>query len=271
MNINPNQLSEKEYNSDKDYLLETDLKSKLSINSERIVNFNNFVGAIKLPTSRKRICKNNKISMNLPAMIDYLFEDEEGMVKKHSYVDSDIEVELKGGINYFPLVAFPFASSVEKLVKVGIRRKTLPKEENLRFIRGKIDFTKNPIVNCTDASKVFCKYGDLTFNTKKNQAILWAIELLLRSKSIFYKTNTKLRGKLIKLKHIFFDAGVILCPMDYKDLENIPFSTANRHYKEPVALAKAVLRKNVFSTLIIHKVKGESISWSMKTGFLSVL
>ena len=76
-----------------------------------------------------------------------------------------------------PLIVFNFIGAVRRLVRRGLKRDTVTREENLHKVRGRIPFGQNYRRNVVTgrADRVYCRYAELSVDIPENRLIKRAL------------------------------------------------------------------------------------------------
>lgn len=146
-----------------------------------------------------------------------------------------------------PLLVLHFISLTEKLVKRGLKRGYIIREENLKSkIKGKILWAEHLHQNIFQKreDRIFCRFQEYTFDIPENRLLKKA--LLFCAKFLeTYKTGFEnVKKRLLNLQQKF--AGV----SDEIEVSQIQKITANKlffSYKSAVKIAKMILRRFDYS------------------------
>ena len=150
--------------------------------------------------------------------------------------------ELKSILS--PLIVVHFLSVVHQIVKKGLKKNYITKEENLKKVKGKIDIYRNERQNIMAKrfDRISCRYQDYSENILENRLIKKA--LLFSQRVLHNKTFTKsavgLQQKLNQYLSAFanVDDKVEIC-----EVKGLKGHTLYNDYSEAIRLAKLILRR----------------------------
>jgi 5-methylcytosine-specific restriction enzyme subunit McrC len=77
-------------------------------------------------------------------------------------------------------VAAYFADKLEDLIRRGLYRYYVEAEDNLPYVRGRIDFVRDIRQNAVLREKTYCRYSELTWDIPENQILRQVTRLLSR-------------------------------------------------------------------------------------------
>ncbi len=127
-----------------------------------------------------------------------------------------------------------FLQSVNVLIKRGLRRDYVPKEDNLAFLKGKLNVGKQLRHNVINKHKFYCEYDEFLRDRPANRLIhaaLTKVNGVVRSAE-----NQKL---LQELMLVFHDVPISL---NHKhDFSQVALGRGMNHYELPLAWAKLIL------------------------------
>ncbi|PSU55696.1 McrC family protein [Photobacterium phosphoreum] len=127
-----------------------------------------------------------------------------------------------------------FLQSVNALIKRGLRSDYVPKEDNIAFLKGKLNVGKQLRHNVINKHKFYCEYDEFSLDRPANRLIhaaLTKVNGVVRSAE-----NQKL---LQELMFIFHDVPVSL---NHKhDFSLVALGRGMNHYELPLAWAKLIL------------------------------
>ena len=116
-----------------------------------------------------------------------------------------------------------------------IPKSYIPYQENIRTVRGKIDFTKHLSENLVDQSRFYCNYQNLTFDISINRAIRHVCNFLYKDKVL-----SALLGDLAGHEQKLASFGV-QDRITVSEIDNIAYNRMNEEYKRVMALSKMFL------------------------------
>lgn len=151
-----------------------------------------------------------------------------------------------------PLLILHFISLLEKLVKRGLKRGYIIREENLKSkIKGKIMFSTHLRQNIFQKreDRVACRYQEYTFDIPENRllkkALIFSEKVLDRFESIKKQSNyQEIRKRFNKLKQHF---AVVSDDIEVSQIKKITANKLFINYKSAVKIAKMILRRFDYS------------------------
>jgi 5-methylcytosine-specific restriction enzyme subunit McrC len=120
-----------------------------------------------------------------------------------------------------------FCNTLFRQVHQGLIRVYLEQHENLRVLRGRINWQRQIRENLVHQERIFCDYDELIEDNPYNQAIKATLEIL-RPRC---RSNLSLQRKLRKLSFIFADISRYI--VTSKDVAALPRNRLTQRY-EPV-------------------------------------
>lgn len=200
-----------------------------------IIKNSSFVGIIQL--SNTRIHFKPKIQgLDFFHMLPYL-KDFSG--KSFRY-DPDRYIEIKEGSRFIEIIGHLFLNELNRVLKRGLLKKYVSKEENLTFLKGKMILRGQIKNEITRHPKFYCRYFDLTYDHPENQIILSALYQLIKKINDDTKTAKNLKLKLLTLEFRLKNE-ISLKILSGKDCESIPFNRINEYYKPIISLSRLIL------------------------------
>ena len=148
--------------------------------------------------------------------------NEVELAKLCKHTDSMLEIFIK-----------LFAGNLLELLQNDFRRNYVPQEDNLKFVKGKINFTKHLRHNYIDKSKFYCNYDEYEANILLNQIIKATVQKCIKTTKLNF-------GMLQKCDQLLSD-------VDTKRFTNpnickqIKFTRLNQKYEYVFNLAKLLL------------------------------
>lgn len=151
-----------------------------------------------------------------------------------------------------PLLVLHYLTLLEKLVKRGLKRGYIVKEENLKSkIKGKIIWANHLQQNVFQKreDRIFCRYQEYTIDIPENRllkkALLFCEKMLDNYASIKKQDNyTEIKRRFNKLKQHFVNIN------DDIEVSQIQKISANKlfiNYKSAIKVAKMILRRFDYS------------------------
>jgi 5-methylcytosine-specific restriction endonuclease McrBC regulatory subunit McrC len=201
---------------------------QLSDNKISIEN-TSYAGLIQLQD--KRIHFSTKVKTNLFYMLSFL-KDENSFL-----YDQDKMIDIKEGANFFDIIGRLFLNELDEIYKRGFYKKYVHKEENIRFVKGRL-LIKSQIQNdIRKKPNFYCAYDDLTFDNLENRIILKATLLLIP----LIRFNEMIKRDLIRHSFELRELASLINVVP-EDCDRIQYSKLNEYYEPIISLAKVILR-----------------------------
>ena len=144
-----------------------------------------------------------------------------------------------------------FLFELEALVKKGIKSDYVALEENLNFLKGKLNINEQIKRNSVHKERFYVEYSEFLSDTKINQIIKTTLKFLYK-KSNFSKNQQKIRELLF-----IFDE-ISTCD-DYKNFfTNFVINRQAKHYEQTLLWCKIFLLGNTFTP---HK--GDDLAFAL--------
>jgi len=140
--------------------------------------------------------------------------------------------------NFFEIYVFLFAKNLAELLKVNRDASYIRTYDELRFVRGRIDFRN--YWNPARLHIIPCSYYERNMNTPINRTLKFVSYLLLK------KVESSETRRLLKSVMSILDS-VLLSPVTLVEVENITFNRLNSRFIPFIDFCKAFLRDSVFS------------------------
>jgi 5-methylcytosine-specific restriction enzyme subunit McrC len=188
-----------------------------------------YSGIIQLDTCRLHF--STKVKTNLFYMLSFL-KDESCFL-----YDPDNIIEIKEGDNFFDILGRLYLNELTEILRKGIYKKYIRKQENELFLRGKLLISKQICNDLGKRPKFHCSYENLTYDNLENRIVLRAATLLVP----LIRFNEEIRSSLNcccqQLK-----AEVSLVDVTAEDCNRVQFCKLNEQYEPIIQLAKAILQ-----------------------------
>ena len=244
-------LFSKEYDSQRNIPL---LKNR---NCVGIVRFNNckeprFYQDLKLFKVSDDLKVESDLLLNL---LSYTLRDTEELnsLSKAFFcsIEPNAEIELSEG-SFIEFIYPLFRIELSKLIKYGIYKQYVEREDNLIFMKGKIDIKKHKNNLIKKNPRIACRYFDLTSNIYLNQIILSAI-----NKAVLSTNIPLLSSEFIFFRNIFRQESIDEMDFTIHEINNSTFIP--KRYEKIINIAKYILQsKHVKLTDTGYKVKSPS-------------
>lgn len=149
-----------------------------------------------------------------------------------------------------PLLLLHYISLLTQLVKGGLRKGYVQREENLQSkVRGRILFHSHLRQNvfAKREDRMFCSYQEYTVDTPENRllkkALLFAKNNLLNVKSLESKDNKDVADDIFqKISHLESEFETVSDEVSLTVVKGVSESKLYRHYAEAIKIAKMILQ-----------------------------
>src|SRR5262249_49771966 len=134
-----------------------------------VLNPNQYVGVVLLPSGLHL-----EISPKIP--IHNLF-----YMMSHVFKLEPFRLELARFERFedvLALIARLYARVLQRKIDSGLYRSYVEREDNLRFLRGRLDFAEDLRQNVLTRHRMYCRYTDLTWDIEENQILRQVAHLL---------------------------------------------------------------------------------------------
>ncbi len=205
------------------------LKSKKSNDGYHIRN-SSYAGIIEL--SDIRIIFSTKVKSNLFYLLRFITSEDCILFDPNKVID------LEEGQNFFEVIGRLFANELKNIIQIGILKKYVSKEENLNFLKGKLNIREQFKNNISSKPKFHCTYQDLTFDNKENRIVLDALIDLIGLINI----NEDLKEELISYEY-FLRNYVSYEHISPSECELISYNRLNEKYRTIISLSKIILEE----------------------------
>jgi 5-methylcytosine-specific restriction enzyme subunit McrC len=202
---------------------------------------NNYVGVIKVGNKTIQIIpkmakesegednrKKQAIS-NLLYMLSY--------TKKLNIKESDLASLKKKNDNFFEVLIFLFAKNLLALIQNNISKEYIIKEDNLPFIKGKLQFSNHIRLNSVTRTNFYLRYDEFCEDNILNRIFKYTTHLLIKTTNSF--SNLKL---LQELQFIFNDISLQRVSVD--DFKKVNLTRLNKVYEPVLNLAKIFISQS---------------------------
>ena len=144
-----------------------------------------------------------------------------------------------------------FLSELTKLIQKGIKSNYIQKEENLHFLKGKLNINNQIKHNYIHQERFYVQYDEFTSNTLENSLIKTTLEYLYKkSKSI--KNQQKIREFLFVFDNIDISHNI------KNDFSKIIINRQLKNYEQLLIWCKIFLLNNSFTPY-----KGDNLSFAL--------
>jgi 5-methylcytosine-specific restriction enzyme subunit McrC len=218
-------------------------KGLFNLVSENRVKANQYVGVVQINNSiiqvlPKILTKNDKedidkeeksfIIKNLLYMLSY--------TKKINIKETEVS-KLDEVDNLFEIIIYLFAKNLLELLKKDLVKNYNVKEENLNFLKGKLQIKNHIKKNIFNKAKFFCEYDDFSEDILLNQIFKATVDKVIRF------TNSNNNFKLLSYCDLIL-SGVRRKWITYNMTNHVVFNRLNEQYRDCFNLAKLLLFGN---------------------------
>ena len=221
---------------------------------ETILTAKNIVGILDVGNTVYRIYPKVGDMLNIFRMINKVQSSTHPQISSTGYltIDSRVNIDVEGDNKQLvEVILLAFLKELDKVKKRGYTKCYLNKEDNIVFLRGKLNISKQIKKNYL-GNKFYCKYNELLYYTPENIITFLTLEKIIKR----YKISKDLRGKLLKYLNEFkqllqVDGIKELDIQTTKYLKN----RNNAHYQNLVSIAMLILNNNFASSVRDGKSK----------------
>lgn len=158
-----------------------------------------------------------------------------------------VAVDSTEGNDLLELFTRVMISGLNYLVKRGLDRKYLCVNDDISFIRGKINFNDSIKTLQWIKGKLSCEYDDLSYNILHNQIIKTTIEQLIKYKGL----NEELKDSLLSLYKYFRYIDTI--KLNKKSFKQVQINRNNQYYEFLLKICETI-----YDNLLVDENTGES-------------
>ncbi|MGE0793484.1 MAG: McrC family protein [Candidatus Woesearchaeota archaeon] len=220
------------------------------ISHEALIGSNQFVGILKLPGNKDTptILKiEPKTASKYMDLLRFAQKIKCNDDKSFFYYDINERVDVEDGNVFFEIIANLFIVELKKILQKGFYKEYVEKEDNLNFLKGKLQITKQITKNFIKP-KFNCKYYDLTMDNFTNQMIIYSALKVTKFIHTHNDENKKLKSELLKYVDLMKDEITlkdVISPVDFK---NIHLSRKNDYYEEIINFSKIIITESFFES-----------------------
>lgn len=135
-----------------------------------ILNPQQFVGVVALPSSRRLTSRSRTSASSLMYMLSVAYRLSADRLPGFEEFDQADDI--------FELIVELFAELVQERLTEGLHRDYTEVEENLQVVRGRIDFPRDITHNAILRHRVYCRYSELTWDIPENQILRHVCSML---------------------------------------------------------------------------------------------
>lgn len=160
--------------------------------------------------------------------------EEFEVLEKSFIVAPSIRIRLNRDL-FNLLIPELFLLELKKILAYGLDRRYELREDNLQFVRGKINIKKQLRNEINHNPHISCIYWDFTTNIFINQALLFASDLLSRNYRVSYTVRSSLVNFVLMMRQEFVE-DVFITTHDFNKSYYCP-----KRYELALELAKAII------------------------------
>ena len=143
-----------------------------------------------------------------------------------------------------PLIVVHFVSIIKEIVKRGLKKDYVPKDGNLKKIKGRIDVFKNERVNIIPKryDRIYCRYQEYSENTQENR--------LLKKALLFAKRMIDMEASSDSISSLTLTISQCLSAFTQVDdqievweVKSIKHHKLFKEYDDAIKLAQMILRR----------------------------
>jgi len=206
------------------------------------IKTNNYVGVIRA---------GNKIIQIIPKIAQYAKSNDDSYKRQAisnllymlSYThkldvkEADLASLNKVNDNFFEVLIFLFAKNLLALIQNNINKEYVSREDNLPFIKGKLQFSNHIKLNSITRTNFYLRYDEFCEDNILNRIFKYTTHLLIKTTKNF--SNLKL---LQELQFIFND--ISLQRVNADDFKKINLTRLNKVYEPVLNLAKIFISQS---------------------------
>lgn len=211
-------------------------------NVGKIIRAKNYVGVLQLPSTvqlqilPKLNSKNQEdIKKTFLKMLKTLKE-----FPSKTFNEANLTTEK---LPIFEVFIRMYIREVQLLVKKGLKSTYYNTEDNIKFFKGKINFSQHLKYNTVHRERFFVRYDEYGLNTPENRLIKTALSLLLR------ESHSSDNVKDIRILLIYFEA-VDKSKSITNDLSRLKKSRNLKIYESAIKWTKIFLENKSFTTFV---------------------
>jgi len=179
--------------------------------------------------------------------------------KKLQIKETDLAALRSAGDNFFEVLIYLFAKNLLGLIQNDISKEYVHREENLSFIKGKLQFTAHIKQNIVSRGRFYLEYDEFCEDSLLNQILKYTTNLLLKTSTNF--NNLKL---LRELDFLFSD--ISFKKITLEDFKRINLTRLNKSYEPILNLCKIFIGLSSLE-LSADKIKTFSFVFDMNVLF----
>ncbi len=119
-----------------------------------------------------------------------------------------------------------FAALVENLLREGLLRRYIEREENIATVRGRLVFQENIRQNLVRGDRLFCRFSVSDVDVLENRLVLWTLLTLQRSTQWPESLRQRLQGLILHF------GGVTPTPFSARNIPRLLYDRLNERYSD---------------------------------------
>ena len=146
--------------------------------------------------------------------------------------------------DFWEILIVIFLKRLNILFQRNLHSDYVETEDNLNFIRGKIDFTQHILQNFNRPDKIYCRFTEFTRNVLENRLIKTTLhKLIFGSQYDLYSTDMK-----NKLNDFYrkFDFAELVIGNPIESFNLITITQLNQRYEKILEICKLLLKEQSF-------------------------
>lgn len=178
---------------------------------------------------------------NLLFLLAYAFD------LKWEYLERDVGQQDIKDLSFFELLVFVLSRWTEELVRRGLYKTFIDREEETKRLRGRILFQPNLKSGKTHGGSLFCQFDDLSFDTLENQILLSTLQFCDRNLSrtrpgSTRESNNSRRNLLIRTSKLarLLSSEISYKPLSFRLLDQTLFHRMNIKYKPVLQVCRFI-------------------------------
>ena len=223
------------------------------VNNSTLKSKGNYVGLIqtkclvleilpKVYTSNNDEQNSREIFLNMLLKINNIPQAKDG---------TNANVDTKE-MNIFEVFITLFINHIDTLIKKGIKSDYITVEDNLNYLKGKLQLSKHLRHNLVHKEKFYVEFDEYMQDRVENRLLKTCIDFLL-NKSTNYDNQSKLRQQLFFFDEVSYSTNI---EYDLSCVQNI--HRGMEHYEMPLKFTKIFLTKQSFTP-----IKGDTLAFSL--------
>lgn len=221
------QLSER----DREFIEQTLSSQQMTVSfgheRQPVLHTSQYVGIVSLPDGPTVQIRPKAAGDNLLSLLQYAHGIEATTIKQ--------ETSIQTGATFIDILAALYLAELDQLIKRGLQQEYRRSSNTEDYLRGRLDLQQQLQRQGPSATKFECSYDELTYETPANQAILYAVSVLLRLVS-----NEELEQSLQRYQTRIC-RRVTLRPVRVQEVRDIELTRLSKHYTAIVRLTELLL------------------------------